>query len=161
MIKPHEDNINLDSVLQLARKAVDKNKIDLLLIDPWNELETARRDGQSETDHIGESLMKCRRFARNNDIALWIVAHPQKLRQNDDGGYDVPGAYSISGSAHWANKSDNLLTIYRTPDNVEVHIKKIKFKMRGEVGRVDFKYDRVSGRYTEEQTNKGELPDGY
>lgn len=149
MIQPHEDNITLDSVLSLTSKAIHEQKIDCLLIDPWNELESARGSKQSETDYIGECLMKCRRFARINDIALWIVAHPYKPRPNQDGAYDVPNPYSISGSAHWANKADNCLTIFRTNDAVEVHIQKIKFKMRGETGVVKFSYDRVSGQYTE------------
>lgn len=157
MIQPHEDNICLDAILSLAKRAIDKRKIDLLLIDPWNELENARKDGQSETDHIGESLMKCRRFARMHDIALWIVAHPYKPKPNKEGGYDVPGPYSISGSAHWANKADNCVTVFRQPDKVTVYIQKVKFKMRGQIGSVDFFYDKVTGRYTELQQNPTEI----
>lgn len=151
MLSPHEDNISLDSILGLAKKAIIEHKIDLLLIDPWNELSHNKPRDLSETDYIGESLMRCRRFARNNNICFWIVAHPQKpLAPKDGGELPVPGPYNISGSQHWANKSDNCLTIYRPrAGGVEVHIQKVKFKMRGHIGTVKFDYDKVTGRYTE------------
>jgi twinkle protein len=149
MLHPHEDNITLDSILSLAKKTNENWGIDGLIIDPWNEISHAKPRDESETDYIGRALMLCRRFARNNNIALWIAAHPYKPIPKEDGTFNVPTPYSISGSAHWANKSDNCLTVFRKADSVEIHIQKIKFKMRGEVGVVNFKYDKINGRYEE------------
>lgn len=149
MLKPDEDNINLEAILSLAKTAKKTKGIDGLIIDPWNEIAHTKPKDESETDYIGRSLMLCRRFARNNDIALWIVAHPYKPTPRDDGTYPIPTPYSISGSAHWANKADNCISIYRCLDHVEVYVQKIKFKMRGETGMVKFTYDKVNGCYNE------------
>jgi twinkle protein len=149
MLKPDEDNINLDAILALAKTAKKTKGIDGLIIDPWNEISHTKPKDESETDYIGRSLMTCRRFARNNDIALWVVAHPYKPTPKDDGSFPIPTPYSISGSAHWANKADNCLAVYRTANDVEVYVQKIKFKMRGKIGMVKFEYDKVNGRYTE------------
>lgn len=145
-IHPDEDNISLEAVLSLCLQAKEERRVDGFIIDPWNELEHNRPQGKSETEYIGEALSKCRRFARRNDIAIWIVAHPTKIQENDDGSFKVPTPYSISGSSNWYNKADNCITVYRDALNaVQVYIQKIKYKIRGEVGCCYFSYDRATG----------------
>jgi len=80
------------------------------------------------------------------------VAHPTKLRKDDKTGkYPPPTLYDISGSAHWRNKADNGIAVYRhvenSEKNVEIHVQKIRFKAVGKVGKAELKYDRVTGRY--------------
>lgn len=162
-IAPHEDEMNLESVLGLAQQAIDENKIDGVLIDPWNEIDHSIPQKTNETNYIGACLSKCRRFARVNNICFWVVAHPAKIYKERDKAtgiekkeFRVPSPYDISGSANWFNKSDNCLCVYRHADNsVSVHIQKIKYKMRGEHGEVHFSYNRVNGKYTEINQTKG------
>lgn len=148
-IVPDENDLSLDAILAIALRIKKEKGLDFLLIDPWNEIENNRDKAETETDYIGRSLMKCRRFARKNDIAFFIVAHPLKMQKDKDGVRPVPTPYDISGSSHWFNKADNCLCVYRNIDTVDVHVQKIKFKIRGQVGCASFKYDVVSGRYTE------------
>jgi twinkle protein len=63
--------------------------------------------------------------------------------------------YDISGSAHWYNKPDNGLIVYRDKSKpeapVEVHVQKIRERDTGEVGQVDFRYNKVLADYEEVQ----------
>ena len=47
----------------------------------------------------------------------WLVVHPAKILRNQDGTRPVPTPYDLSGSAHWYNKADNIITVHR--DQVE------------------------------------------
>ena len=125
-----------------------------LVIDPWNELEHWRPQGLSETEYISKTLSLIRNFARTNGVHVWIVAHPQKLRRDDGGKLPVPTPDAISGSAHFWNKADCAITVYRDLANpesqdVEIHVQKVRFKHIGRAGMVRLKWDRVSGRYHE------------
>ena len=125
-------NWTIDGVLQLAKQLVYRFGIKGLVIDPWNELDHSRPAGISETDHISASLTKIRRFARENDIHIWVVAHPAKLNRGADGKYPVPTMYDISGcydretevltSEGWVNHSqitfEHLVAVMDLDENI-------------------------------------------
>jgi twinkle protein len=157
VLLPDEENGNwsIDGVLALAKVLVYRYGIRGLVIDPWNELDHSRPSGVSETDHISGALTKIRRFARLNGVHVWIVAHPTKLEPRADGKYPVPTPYMISGGAHWRNKADNALSIYRNVGEVDddicdVHVQKIRFKEIGRVGMVSLRCDVPCGRYVDD-----------
>lgn len=143
----------LDCILNRARIEVFRKGINGLIIDPWNELEHSRPPGQSEVEYISDSLRKMRKFARNNGLHLWIVAHPTKLqKKRDEKGnmmdeYVVPTPYDIAGAAHWRNKADNCITVYRNTESVDVHIQKVRVKEVGQIGMAKFKYKVSTGEY--------------
>jgi twinkle protein len=123
------------------------------VVDPWNELDHQRPAGLTETEYISQSLTKIRYFARKHGVHVWVVAHPAKLEKDGKGNYPVVRPYDISGSAHWYNKADNCISVWRnlqeTKDPVQVHVQKIRFKSIGRIGRVLFDYDITTGRYKE------------
>ena len=122
-----------------------------VVLDPWNEIDHTRAGAISETEYISQSLSKLRAFARGHGVHLWIVAHPTKLQKEQDGSYPVPTPYDVAGSAHWRNKADNCIAVWRdtAKDNnaVEVHIQKVRKKSVGKVGMTTILYDRVTGQY--------------
>ena len=157
VILPDEDDgvWTLDAVLRLAKILVLRYGIRGLVIDPWNELDHSRAAKVNETDHISESLTKIRRFARLYDVHVWIVAHPTKLEKQADGRYPVPTPYNVSGGAHWRNKADNALSIYRYVDEddfdvVDIHVQKIRFREVGRVGIVSLRCELSTGRYIDD-----------
>jgi len=158
-IMPPEDEMNLDKILELARVAVYRDGIQGLVIDPWNEIDHARPSGMTETEYISQALSRIRRFVRYYDLHIWVVAHPVKLFKDSSGKYPVPTPYDISGSAHWRNKADNALAIFRDMenDNAYLHVQKIRFREVGRVGMAPLQYNKVNGIYTDRSTN-GELP---
>jgi twinkle protein len=155
MILPsEEEDWNLDNILTIAESMLLRYGIKGLVIDPWNELENVRPANMTETQFIGRSLRKVRQFARRTGLHVWIVAHPAKLQRNrQDGKYPMPSLYDISDSAHWYNKVDNGIVVYRDKSDpaapVEVHIQKVRLAETGDVGNVPFKYNKVLANYEE------------
>lgn len=158
------DYPTVDGLLEISQQLVLRHGIRGLIIDPWNEINPARDGNLSETDYISQALTKIRTFARRNEVHVWLVAHPTKLRKNEaTGAYPVPTPYDVSGSAHWRNKADNCITIYRDVvkhgSPVQVHVQKVRKKSNGKVGMVEFDYDHICGRYVPHKKNV--LPNTY
>ena len=149
-ILPPENEITIDGILQRAKLLVLRKGIKGLVIDPYNEIDHTRPPGLTETEYISQTLSKIRRFARAYGLHIWLVVHPTKLAKNKDTNeYPVPTPYDCQGSAHWRNKADNCISVYRRMDSdeVEIHIQKIRFKEVGKIGMALLKYDKVTGRY--------------
>lgn len=145
-IAPPEPTIG--SILECAKSDVLRYGIDILIIDPWNEIEHSRPSKQSESEYIGDALRQMRIFARNHNVHLFIVAHPTKITTaKNDGSVRVPTPYDISGSANWRNKADNCLAVFRGSDYVDVYVQKIRVKEVGRTGRCRFQYINNCGRY--------------
>lgn len=145
----------LDAVLDLAKILVYRYGIRGIVIDPWNELDHTRSSNINETNHISESLTKVRRFARLYDVHIWIVAHPTKLEKKMDGNYPVATPYDISGGAHWRNKADNAMCVYRYVDRedsdvVDIYVQKIRFKEVGRIGMWSLRCHVPSGAYVDD-----------
>lgn len=143
------DGYNLDNILEKARQSVLKYGINWFVIDPWNKLEHQYSD--SETKHISESLDKISNFNHRNKTHCFIVAHPVKMKTDNDGKYIVPGLYDISGSANFYNKADIGLTMYKEAEGENtLFIQKVKFKYWGDgVGSIPLNWDKANGRYNE------------
>lgn len=150
---------SLDEIMDKAKALVFRLGIRCLVIDPWNEVEHSRPAGMTEAEHVSESLMRLRRFARKHELLVIVVAHPRLLEKKADGAYPVPTPYDISGGAMWRNKADNCIAVYASPTDpngaIEVHVQKVKFKLFGRVGMVAMRWDRLTGRYYPRLTNGG------
>jgi twinkle protein len=150
-ISPEDNELTMDHIITKAKVCVLRRGIKGLCIDPWNEIDHTRPSGKSETEYISECLTKIRRFARMHNVHVWVVAHPTKLQRDRNGNYPVPTPYDISGSAHFRNKADNCITIWRDVEDEEkmtdVYIQKVRFREIGKVGTVKLRYDISSGRY--------------
>jgi len=66
-----------------------------------------------------------------------------------NGKYEVPTLYSVSGSAHFFNKTDNGICVHRNFDNntVDVYVQKIKHSWLGKVGVASFTYNLETRQY--------------
>jgi twinkle protein len=161
-----DNSFTLDFILETAERLVLRKGIKGLVIDPWNEIEHQKQGQQSETDYISSTITRLRRFAQRHNIHIWLVAHPTKMqrvikkmenprtgKQKEYSIYPVPTPYDVSGSAHFRNKADNAITVYRWqhPDfigePVEIHVQKIRFKPDGRIGKVLMHYDINTGCY--------------
>lgn len=124
-----------------------------VIIDPYNELDHSRPSSQTESEYISEFLGTLRNFGRLHDICIWVVAHPKKLVKRDDGQYPVPTPYDISGSAHWRNKADVCVSVWRKMGNavdpgVHIHVQKVRNKNLGTTGTAALSWDRPTGIFS-------------
>lgn len=134
-----EEEFTLEKLLAQAKGLVRRFGIRGLVLDPWNEIEHLRTERWSETEYISSCMSQLRNFARIHQVHVWLVAHPTKLYRTKDGKYPIPGPYDISGSAHFRNKTDWCLTIWRGLDyaksrEVQVHCQKARFREFGQIG---------------------------
>lgn len=153
-LMPEEEAMTVDSILEKARVTISRHGVRGIALDPWNEFDHDF-GGLSETQYISATLGKIRRFARRNDVHVWIVAHPQKLTKDSaTGKYRPPTMYEISGGAHWRNKADVGLCVHRPDmnrDETVVYVQKIRFREVGRLGGVRFRYSRDTGVYNDFQ----------
>ena len=133
--------MDLAKFLDLCRTAVVRHGVKMIVLDPWNELEHKRARDETETDYIGRAIRAIKRFAKQNDVAFWVVAHPTKPHE---GHKKIPGLYDISGSANWANKADYGLTYHR-PDfkenRAQIVVSKVRMGLPGRRDSVEVTFD--------------------
>lgn len=145
-------DVTVDGIIDKARELVLRKGIKGLIIDPWNYIEHKVPANQTETQYISESLTKFKAFALLNDIHIFIVAHPTKIAKNKQTNeYEVPTLYSISGSAHFFNKTDNGICMHRTfkaPGIVTCHVQKVRYSWLGKIGNASFNYNTFTRQYT-------------
>lgn len=149
-IRPKDENFTLDMILEKAVALVKRKGIRGLVIDPWNYLEHQREGFMSETEYVSAQLSKIVSFKQRYKVAVFVVAHPRKLQKDKNTGlYEPATLYDILGSAHFFNKTDNGISIYRNFQSGEVtsFIQKVKFKWMGKVGHCLWAYDQDNGRY--------------
>lgn len=151
-INLHDVELTISSLLEKARQLVKQKGINGFIIDPWNCVEHNRPKHQTETDYTSEQLSIITNFAKVNNVHVFLVAHPTKLQKDKQTKqFEIPTLYSISGSAHFFNKTDNGFVVYRQPgsEEVDIHVQKVRFKWIGKPGMATFKYDWTNGRYSE------------
>lgn len=147
-ININQIEVTLDGILAKAKELVVRKGIKGLLIDPWNYIEHKVQQGQTETQYVSECLTKIKAFALTNGIHIFLIAHPVKLKKEGDK-YEVPTLYSISGSAHFFNKTDNGITIYRdfATNLVTTYIQKVRYSWLGKIGYIEFTYNTETRQY--------------
>lgn len=148
-------------VLATARKLVRRNGVKVLVIDPYNNLEPDRASrGDRQDLYIQALLRRLRRFARNEGVAVIVVAHPrrtEKLPGTDDV-YRVPSAGDISGGQEWWNAADLIVTVWRNqsgerahdlgrPEDVTVRVSKCRFSKWGRTGSGKLTFVESERRY--------------
>ncbi|UXC18539.1 bifunctional DNA primase/helicase [Comamonas squillarum] len=142
---------SVDGLIERLKSIVKRHGVRGVVLDPWNEIDHSRLAGLSETEYISQALSKLRAFTRAHGVHLWIIAHPTKLQKEANGQYPVPTPYDVAGSAHWRNKADNCIAVWRDitkqTSTVEIHVQKIRKKSVGRVGVVELAYDRLTGQY--------------
>jgi twinkle protein len=139
--------IDVDFILNRAATAVFRDGVKMLIIDPWNELEHNRPMNVSLTEYVGKMIKKMKRFGKQFGCAVCVVAHPTKLAPDQ-----VPGLYSISDSAHWANKPDLGIVVHSgdddNPTGRQIIIPKVRLKrIAGNTGTVPLSFDETTGLF--------------
>lgn len=142
-------DLTLTGILEKARELVKRKGVKGLLIDPWNYIEHKIPHGYTETQYISECLSEIKTFALSSGMHVFLIAHPTKIKKDTKGKYEIPTLYHISGSAHFFNKTDNGITIYRDfqTNQVDVYIQKIRFSWLGKIGFCSFHYNTEIRQY--------------
>ena len=108
----------------------------VFMIDPWNEIVHQRPKGLSTTEYVGECIVKLKRLADRLGLILIVTHHvtkPQDVKR-------APSRYDLADSAHWANKADHVLLVWKPHEDenkTQLEVEKSKdHDTMGRPGRV-------------------------
>jgi twinkle protein len=151
----YPDSYTMGNILEKAKSLVRRKGIKALVIDPYNRVESEQDYRQSETQHISKVLDQLTNFAQQNDVLVFLMAHPTKMPKNPDGKFQVPTLYDISGSANFYNKADFGISVHRDKEFgwTEIHVQKVKYRHLGQGGIAKFKYNLFNSRYVPYEDN--------
>lgn len=143
-ILPDED-YGIETILEKAQYLVRRKGIKILVLDPYNRIESNRSD---EKEFIKVLLRNLTNFAQRNDVLVCLMAHPRKISKESNA-EGVPTLNDISGSKDFWNMADFGLIVHRDREEkkVLVRVSKIKYRWLGSEGDAWFKYNLENGRY--------------
>lgn len=134
-------------ILERAFQVIESHKVEILMIDPWNELDRAKPKDMLLSDYIGMCIMQIKDFCRSLGVTVIVCAHPTKA-VNENGGR-LTHLSDIEGSMNWYNKCDNGLIVVREDNNsARVISAKVREIGAGKVGVAWFKVDPSTGIFT-------------
>lgn len=156
---PVQMDAKIDDILQASRRIQRRYGLNNIVIDPWNCLEDVRPNNVSETEWVSLVYSKLTKHAKLYNLHIFVIAHPKKMQKKANN-HEVPTLYDISGSAHFYNKTDNGVTIYRNANQVEVHVQKIRFQeFVGKTGTCTFTFDMKTKDYKQSDVSFIDEPD--
>jgi twinkle protein len=141
--------LTIEKIIEKAEEFVTRYGIKGFLFDPWNCIEPDTV-GEDNTSQVLVRLNKLVAFADKFKVHVFLVAHPTKLQKDKKTGkYEIPTLYSISGSAHFYNRTFNGMSIYRDFETgiVDVYVQKVKHYWLGNLGFCSFKFDVNTRQY--------------
>lgn len=151
-IVPSEDaDVSLEWMMERLEQAVVQHDCQVVVIDPFNEMDHMRERDETETEYVGRAIKRFKRFAKAFQIHLVIVAHPTKIRKDENGRTPMPTLYDIAGSANWNNKADVGIIVHReTEDDTVIKVAKSRYHTQiGVPGAVMMQFGKDDLHYRE------------
>jgi twinkle protein len=144
--------IDWDWIFDKFKEQLFSFGINVFVVDAWNKVQLPK--GMAGKEGIDQILTRITAFCQQNNVQIFLVAHPTKMRKNETGRYDLPQLYDVSGSADFRNQTHNGFSVYRNFANendegsTEFHNLKTKMSFQGEIrGAVKFIYHVPTARY--------------
>lgn len=146
-LPPEDEPITIDMVEREMESAALHHDCQAFVLDPWNEVEHDIHH-ETETQYIERTLRRLLRKMRRLNLLLIVAAHPTKLAADQE-----PKLYNISGTAHWKNKCQHGLIVFKPDkdsDAVKVTVEKSKdWETMGRPGEIDLNFLRGRCDYVE------------
>lgn len=145
------DELDLDWFLKHAEYAVEAKGANVIVLDPWNELEHVPFVGQSLTEYVGMAIRKLKRFAKIMNVTVVLVAHPTKQVKDKEGNFQMPTLYDISDSSKWYDKPE-LGAIVHRDENGDTLFKVAKSRYWDVLGKpklVRYRFDEKTKHFHE------------
>ena len=151
VVPGEDDDVTLEWLLAVLKQATLRKEAQIVVIDPWNEMDHTRPPDMNLTEYTGFAIKQFKKFARKYRAHLIVAAHPTKMRRDKDGKYPVPSLYDISDSAHWANKPDIGIVINRSDLSINettIKVAKARYHAIGIPGEIRGAWNAEQARYT-------------
>lgn len=127
--------------------------VDIFVIDAFNKVVLPNGNKKDEIDKV---LTKLTAFCQQNNVIIFLVAHPTKISIGENGLKRIPNLTDVSGSGDFENQTHCGYTIYRFWENLEMNQQdetifinmKTKFSFQGKMTEQEiFKYCGINDRY--------------
>lgn len=125
--------------------------VDIFFVDAFNKVKLKSGNKKDEIDNV---LTELTSFAQRNNVIICLVAHPTKMQKDQQGLYNAPTLYDVSGSSDFRNQTHDGFCVYRYfgDENTNGYTRfinlKTKMSFQGEIGEgFDFDYHIPTGRY--------------
>ncbi len=89
------ETMSIGWLLDRCAAAVVQYDAEIIVIDPWNEIDHDKPPEMSLTEYTGEAIKEVKRMAQSLDVHVIVVAHPTKLAAPRKGPA-IPSLYDIS-----------------------------------------------------------------
>jgi len=147
----------LENIFEKASYLIRRYDIKTLTIDPYNQIWHEMASGEREDLYISRFMASLKSFAVKHDICLNLVAHQVTPVVEKDKNYPKPNLYRVKGGGTFADKTDNLLFVWRQNRNtnkrdtsVTVGSEKIKKQLlTGFPGEIALEFNPTTNRYNE------------
>lgn len=146
MLMSDDEDMTVDWITERAWIAVQRFGCQIVVIDPWGDIDEDRKNNESYTEWVNRNLRRLVKLAKRMNIILIIVAHPRKVQSESE-----ITLYDISGSAHFRNKCDHGIVLSRpdpTRPHVVIDVQKSRDQERmGTIGSVTLTWEWESASY--------------
>jgi KaiC/GvpD/RAD55 family RecA-like ATPase len=137
----HPTNYSMEKILEEARELIKKQAINGLMINDYHQ--------PHEPEQILKMLNSIKSFASQYRVHVWLVSSPEDEEKDLIQAGFIPTPYDISGSTHYRNRADNMITVWRNVgqddyDILDVHTPKIREKRIGQPGVCSLRFDSDS-----------------
>ena len=107
-IQHPEHKPTIEFMLEMAEVAVIRHGVKIIMVDPWNKLESHTGD-DIDTRYIGRALDSMYDFAHDFNVCWINIVHPTKLGTRAG---QAPLLEDAAGSKHWDNRSDQGIVVH-------------------------------------------------
>lgn len=112
--RPRCEELDAERLFDRIEYAVHVHKIDVVCIDPVNEIDHRVPRGESKSDYMGRFMMRLKQLADDYNLVVMVLAHPPKdgvaLRNSPTKIYTLNDG---ADTAHYGNKADIGWTVWR------------------------------------------------
>lgn len=136
--------------------------VNIFVIDAYNKVQ--HKGNLQEREKVNNVMGRLTMFAQMNNVLIILVAHPTKMKKLENGLYDVPTLYDVSGSADFRNQTHDGYVVYRNFAENYTMVKslKLKYSFQGEIGAEEkYYYHKPSGRYYSQDGEPQIMPLNY
>ena len=140
-----------DWLFEVFKEQMFTYGVDIFIIDAFNKLQLPEGPERTEINRV---LTRLTAFAQSNNVVVFLVAHPTKMKKDAKGMYEVPTLYDVSGSADFRNQTHDGYCIYRhfaadgNGNHSTFYNLKTKFGFQGDIGAsVDIEYHEPTSRF--------------
>jgi len=120
--RPRRQELDADRLIDRIEYAVHVYKIDVVVIDPVNEIDHRVPKGENKTDYMGRFMMRLKALADDYNLVVIVLAHPPKdsVAQRNS----ASKIYTLNDgadTAHFGNKADIGWTVWRPMRTIDAN----------------------------------------